>query len=60
MAVFLSSTVVLYAQAECTRPVLQTAAISYIAARKAGNPGKTPLAPDAEFFENMSEVKKEQ
>ena len=59
IAVFLSSTVFLYAQAECTRPVLQAAAISYIAAQEAGDPGKMALAPDAKFFENMSEVKKE-
>jgi hypothetical protein len=48
-------------QAEgCTRAVLQAAVDSYLAAQKAGNLSKAPLASKVKYFENMTEIKKEQ
>jgi hypothetical protein len=48
-------------QAEgCTRAVLQAAVDSYLAAQKAGNLSKAPLAFKVKYFENMTEIKKEQ
>ncbi|MBF8269635.1 MAG: hypothetical protein HW411_1634 [Gammaproteobacteria bacterium] len=44
------------AQSACTRPVLQTAVDSYLAAQGAGDISKMALAADAKFFENMAEV----
>jgi hypothetical protein len=49
------------AQAEgCTRAVLQAAVDSYLAAQKAGNLSKAPLASKVKYFENMTEIKKDQ
>jgi hypothetical protein len=39
--------------------MLQTAVDSYLAAQKAGDLSKMPLAPKPKFFENMSEIAKE-
>ncbi len=47
-----------YAQDECTRPMLQSAVQSYIAAQEAGDLSKMALAEKATFMENMSEVQK--
>jgi hypothetical protein len=48
------------AAGQCTRAELQTAVDSYLAAQKAGNLSKAPLADKVNYIENMSEVKKEQ
>jgi hypothetical protein len=59
MAVFLSSSIFVYAQNQCSRSMLQAAAESYIAAQKAGDVAKMALAPDAKFLENMKETTKD-
>lgn len=43
----------------CTRVALQSFVDSYLAAQAAGDPAKMSLAPQAKFFENMTEIKKE-
>jgi hypothetical protein len=48
------------AQSACTRFQLQAAADSYVAAQKAGDISGMTLADDAKFFENMSEVGRDQ
>jgi hypothetical protein len=48
------------AAGQCTRAELQAAVDSYLAAQKAGNLSKAPLADKVDYIENMSEVKKEQ
>ena len=45
---------------ECTRAVLQTAVDSYLAAQEAGDPSKMLLASEAQYIENMTEVRKEE
>ena len=45
---------------QCTRAELQSAVDSYLAAQKAGNLSKAPLAAKVKLGENMTEVKKEQ
>ena len=42
----------------CTRPELQAAVDSYVAAQGAGDVSKMALTADAKFFENMAEVGK--
>ena len=59
ITILLSSASLLRAQTECTRPMLQAAAESYIAAQQTGNLSKISLDPKAKFFENMSEITKE-
>jgi len=59
IAILLCSAALVQAQAECTRPMLQAAADSYIAAQTAGDMSKMSLAPKAKFFENMKEITKE-
>jgi len=59
IAILLCSAALAQAQAECTRPMLQAAADSYIAAQTAGDMSKMSLAPKAKFFENMKEITKE-
>jgi len=44
----------------CTRNMLQTAVDNYLAAQEAGNPSKMPLGSKVEYFENMTEIKKDQ
>ena len=56
IAVLLSSTALVQAQAECTRAMLQAATNSYIAAQTAGNLSKMSLAPKVKFIENMKEI----
>ncbi len=56
IAILLFSTAFIQAQTECTRPMLQTAADSYIAAQTAGNLSKMSLATKAKFLENMKEI----
>jgi hypothetical protein len=60
IAILLSSTAVLHAQAECTRSLLQAAADSYIAAQTAGDLSKMSLASKVKCVENMKEITKEQ
>jgi len=45
---------------QCTRAELQSAVDSYLAAQKAGNLSKAPLAEKVKYVENMTEIKKEQ
>jgi hypothetical protein len=59
IAILLSSTTLLRAEPACTRPMLQTATDSYIAAQKAGDLSKMSLAPKVKFLENMSDIAKE-
>lgn len=59
IAVLLSSTAFLHAQAECTRSMLQAAAASYIAAQEAGDLSKMSLADEVKFIEDMSETTKD-
>jgi len=59
MAILLSSTAYLQAQTVCTRPMLQAAAANYIAAQKAGDLSKLPLAEKVKYQENMSEIAKD-
>jgi hypothetical protein len=54
LAILLSSTVSVHAQAECTRSMLQAATDSYIAAQAAGDLSKVPLAAEVRCTENMS------
>lgn len=56
IAILLFSTAFIQAQTECTRPMLQAAADSYIAAQTAGNLSKMSLAAKAKFLENMKEI----
>ena len=44
----------------CTRAVLQAAADSYIAAQQAGDLSKMSLASQVKYFQNMTEIKKEE
>jgi hypothetical protein len=44
----------------CTRAALQAAVDSYLAAQEAGNLSKMPLASKVKYFENLTEIKKEQ
>jgi hypothetical protein len=44
----------------CTRPMLQTAVDSYLAAQGAGNLSKMPFASQVKYIENMTEIKKDQ
>jgi len=44
------------AQAECTRPLLQAAVDSYLAAQKAGDRSKMSLTEKPRYLENMMEV----
>jgi len=46
-------------QATCTRPELQAAVDSYLAAQGAGDISGMALTPDAKFYENMAEVTKD-
>ena len=48
------------AAGQCTRAELQSAIDSYLAAQKAGNLSKAPLAEKVKYVENMTEIKKEQ
>ncbi len=59
MAVLLSGTTFLHAEAKCTRSTLQAAAASYIAAQEAGDPSKMALAAEVKFMEDMSETTKD-
>jgi hypothetical protein len=59
MAILLSSTALVRAQAGCTRSMLQAAADSYIEAQKAGNLSKISLAEKVKYIENMSDTTKE-
>lgn len=59
LVVLLCSTVLLHAQAECTRSILKAATQSYIAAQEAGNLSKMSLAPKVKYVENMSETTKD-
>jgi hypothetical protein len=56
IAVLLSSTALVRAQAGCTRSMLQAAADSYIAAQTAGDLSKMSLAPKVKYIENMKET----
>jgi hypothetical protein len=44
----------------CTRAVLQTAVDNYLAAQQAGRLSKMSFASQVKYFENMTEIKKEQ
>jgi len=57
VVLLLSSTAIVRAQ--CTRPMLQAATDSYIAAQKAGDLAKMSLADKVKFIENMSDTTKE-
>ena len=59
VAILLVSASLVRAQTECTRPMLQAAADSYIEAQKAGNLSKMALDPKVKFIENMSDTTKE-
>jgi hypothetical protein len=59
MAVLLSSTAFLHAEAECTRSVLKAAATSYIAAQEAGDLSKMSLAAEVKYIEDMIETTKD-
>jgi hypothetical protein len=48
------------AAGQCTRAELQSAVDSYLAAQKAGNLSKAPLAAKVKYVENMTEIRKEQ
>jgi len=54
-----SSTAILRAQAQCTRPMLQAATERYIAAQKAGDLSKMSLADKVKYIENMQDITKE-
>jgi hypothetical protein len=56
IALLLSSTALLRAQAGCTRSMLQAAADSYITAQTAGDLSKISLAPKVKYSENMKET----
>ena len=56
MAILLSSTTLVRAQAGCTRSMLQAATDSYIAAQTAGDLSKMSLAPKVKYLENMKET----
>jgi hypothetical protein len=55
MAILLSSSAAIL-RAQCSRPMLQAATDSYIAAQKAGSLSKMALAPKAKFIENMKDT----
>lgn len=59
IAILLSGTAVVRAQTACTRPMLQAAAESYIAAQKAGDLSRMSLAEKVKFSENMQSIAKE-
>jgi len=59
IAILFCSTSLVQAEG-CTREVLQAAVDSYLAAQKAGDLSKAPLASKVKYFENMTEIKKEQ
>jgi len=59
MAVLLSSTAFLHAEAECSRSTLKAAVASYIAAQKAGDLSKMSLAAEVKYIEDMSETTKD-
>lgn len=59
LSILLSCSVLLRAQNVCTRPVLQAATDSYIAAQTAGNLSKMSMAPKVKYFENMKETTKD-
>ncbi len=59
MAILLSSTAFLHAQAVCTRSMLQAATDSYIATQTAGDLSKMSFAPKVKYIENMSDIAKE-
>lgn len=59
LAILLSSVSVLRAQSGCTRPMLQAAADSYLAAQTAGDVSKMALAEKAKYQENMIPTTKE-
>jgi len=59
LAVLLSSTVFVHAEAECTRAMLQAATASYIAAQEAGDLSKMSLADEVKYFEDMNETTKD-
>jgi hypothetical protein len=44
----------------CTRTVLQTAVDNYLAAQQTGNLSKMSFASQVKYFENMTEIKREQ
>lgn len=56
IVVLFSNIMIGWTQGTCTRPALQAAAESYIAAQSAGDPSKMALAPKAKYFENMKEI----
>ncbi|HTY63144.1 MAG TPA: hypothetical protein VMG30_12920 [Acidobacteriota bacterium] len=56
IAILLSSTALVRAQAVCTRSMLQAAADSYIAAQTAGDLSKMSLAPKVKYLQNMKEI----
>jgi hypothetical protein len=56
IALLLSSTTLVRAQAGCTRSMLQAAADSYITAQTTGNLSKMSLAPKVKYLENMKET----
>ncbi len=58
MVILFCCTALVYAQ-ECTRPMLQAATNSYIAAQTAGDLSKMSLAPKVKYVENMKETTKE-
>jgi hypothetical protein len=58
-AILVSSTAILRAQAQCTRPMLQAATERYIAAQKAGDLSKMSLADKVKYIENMQDITKE-
>jgi hypothetical protein len=59
IALLLSSTAIVHAQAVCTRSMLQAATDSYIAAQKAGDLSKMSLSPKVKFIENMQDTTKD-
>jgi hypothetical protein len=59
MAVLLSSAALVRAETACTRPMLEAATESYIAAQTAGDLSKMPLADDVKYRENMIPTTKE-
>jgi hypothetical protein len=59
-AFFQAATAVTAQAQACTRAVLQTAVDSYLAAQGAGNPSNMTLASQVKYFENMTEIKKDQ
>jgi len=53
IAVLLSSTAVAHAETACTRPMIEAAAQSYIAAQAAGDTARMPLAGKVKYRESM-------